>query len=95
MGGAYRVHYFVSSRIFKKPPDLDVSGKKIPPLAEHRPNSAGCALGGDASEFSYPRVLDGKPVFKNGSNSLVINADGLVVPFTIETSKLDTRFRSD
>ena len=42
---------FSERDIFKKPPDLDVSGKKIPPLAEHRPNSAGCALGGDASEF--------------------------------------------
>ena len=83
---------FSEQDIFKKPPDLDVSGKKIAPLAEHRANSAGCSFGSDAAEFSYPRVLDGKPVFKSGGNSLVINADGLIVPFTIETSKLDTRF---
>jgi hypothetical protein len=74
---------FSEGDIFKKLPDLDVSGKKISPLAGHRANSPGCSFGSDAAEFSYPRVVDGKSIFKSGSNSLVINADGLVVPFTI------------
>ena len=55
---------FSEQDIFKKPPDLDVSGKKISPLAEHRANSAGCSFGSDAAEFSYPRFVNGKSVFK-------------------------------
>jgi hypothetical protein len=83
---------FSERDIFRKPPYLDVSGKKILPIAEHRANSTDCSLGSGAAEFSYPRVVNGRPIFKNGNNSLVINVDGLALPFTIETSKLDTRF---
>jgi hypothetical protein len=83
---------FSERDIFKKPPDLDVSGKKIPPLTEHRPNSTTCVLGSGAAEFSYPRVVNGKPIFKNGGSSVVINTDMDLPAIFSPNSQFDPRF---
>lgn len=64
---------FSDSGIFiKTPPDLIVSGRKVPPLPGYRANSDTCAIGGPY-DVSYPKVMDGKPVFKPGKSKLVIN----------------------
>ena len=84
---------FSGQDIFKNPPDLLVSGKKIPPLAEHRANSSSCSFGSDPGEFSYPRVVSGKPIFKNGGSKLVINTDLDISAIFGLNNQIDPRFK--
>ena len=86
------VIHFSEDDLFKTPPDLIVSGRKIPPLPGHRPNSAICSIGG-GSDISYPRVLNGQPVFKPGKNSLEIQTH-VDIPITRHNDvEADTKFR--
>ena len=94
------VRFFNEDGVFKTPPDLIASGRKIPPLPGHRANSATCAIGG-GSDVSYPRMMSGKPVFKPGKNSLVIKTDLDIRPPGIGPAdywpfaQVDTRFTFD
>jgi hypothetical protein len=94
------VRFFNEDGVFKTPPDLIVSGRKIPPLPGHRANRATCAIGG-GSDVSSPRMMSGKPVFKPGKNSLVIKTDLDIRPPGIGPAddwpfaQVDTRFTFD
>jgi hypothetical protein len=83
---------FSEGDLFKSPPDLIVSGRRIPPLAGHRPNSDSCSIGG-GSDISYPRVLNGQAVFKSGKNNLEIQTNVGIEYDRNNPVEIDTRFR--
>ena len=86
---------FSEDDLFKSPPDLIVSGMKVPPLSGHRPNSKTCPIGG-GSDISYPRVLNGRAVFKVGKDNLEIKTNVAIdVSDNKSPVELDTRFRFD
>lgn len=88
------VIHFSEDDLFKSPPNLIVSGRKIPPLPGHRPNSDSCSIGG-GSDISYPRVLNGQAVFKPGKNNLEIQTNNVDIERNDRNNpvELDTRFR--
>jgi hypothetical protein len=73
-------------------PDLIVSGRKIPSLSGHHENSATCPIGG-GSDVSYPRVLNGQPVFRPGKNQLEIQTQVSIPTTPHNPVEVDTRFR--
>jgi len=93
------VRFFNEDGVFRAPPDLMVSGRKVPPLPDHRANSATCSIG-SGNDISYPPMMSGKPVFKPGKNTLVIKTDLDIRPPGIGSgdwpfSQVDTRFMFD
>jgi len=83
---------FDEADLFNTPPDLFVSGRKIPPLPGHQAKSAKCSIGG-GQDMSYPKFVDGKPVFGTGKESLVIKTDMNVTPSDRrDFQQVDTKF---
>jgi hypothetical protein len=84
---------FNPSDLFDSPPDLIVSGRKIPPLPDHRQNSAACLIGA-GDDISYPRVINGKPVFKPGKNIIEFQTNVKLGPNDrAYPVQYDTKFR--
>lgn len=63
---------FSDGSIFKTPPELIVSGRKVTALPGNQPTSGVCWIGG-GGDVSYPKFVDGKPVFQPGKGKFVIN----------------------
>jgi hypothetical protein len=90
---------FSESSIFKTPPNLMVSGRKVPALPGFRANSDTCSIGGP-HDVSYPKVVNGKPVFQPDKSKLVIDTKLNIQPTQSERPgrddsqfiPVDTRF---